>query len=87
VEGKIANEVLNVREKVYSDEKISKKEFHTYSSKYYQNEDLCVRPNESYFIFQGVIRKDSPNGLTTDSASTFFLNNCRAFFLQVAANR
>jgi len=26
------NEILNVREKVHSDESISKKEFHTYSS-------------------------------------------------------
>jgi len=49
------NEILNVQEKVYSDEIISKKEFHTYSSYNQtfkpndeirinvQNQDLYVR--------------------------------------------
>jgi len=31
VERKTMNKILNVREKVYSDESISKKEFHTYN--------------------------------------------------------
>jgi len=53
------NEILNVREKVSSDESISKKEFNTYSSYNQtfkpnneilitiQNEDLYVLPHES----------------------------------------
>jgi len=38
------NEILKVREKVYSDESISKKEFHTYSS-YNQT----FKPNDSNY--------------------------------------
>jgi len=65
------NEILNVREKAYSDESISKKEFHTYLSYNQtlkpndeirisiQNQDLYVLPHESYLNFQGIIRKDS----------------------------
>jgi len=87
------NEILNVREKVYSDESILKKEFHTYSS-YNQtfkpseeirittrNQDLYVLPHERYLNFQGIIRKDSPNGPTTDNVITFLKNNCMAYFL------
>jgi len=78
------NEVLNVQEKVYSDESISKKEFHTYSSPNQtfkpineirvtiQNQDLYVLPRESYLNFRGIFRKDSPNGLTIDKVTTFF---------------
>jgi len=74
----------NVREKVYSDESISKKEFHTYSSYNQtfkpnnefritiQNQDLYVLPHESYLNFQGIIRKDSPNEPTTDNVTTFY---------------
>jgi len=43
VEGKIANEVLNVREKVYSDEKISKKEFHTLIHRIIKNLSLTMK--------------------------------------------
>jgi len=69
------NEILNVRENVYSDESISKKEFHTYSSYNQtfkandkiritiQNSDLYVLPHESYLNFKGIIRKDSPKML------------------------
>jgi len=39
------NEILNVREKVYSDESISKKEFHTFSS---YNQTL--KPNDEIRI-------------------------------------
>jgi len=64
------NEILNVWEKVYSNESISKKEFLTYSSYNQtfkptdeiwitiQNQDLYVPPHESYLNFQGIIRKD-----------------------------
>jgi len=38
-------------------------------------------PHESYLNFQGSIRKYLPNGLTTDNVTSFFLNNCMAFFL------
>jgi len=74
---------LKVREKVYSDESISKKEFYTYSSYNQtfkpndemritiQNQDLYVLPHESYLNFQGIIRIDSPNGPTTDNITTF----------------
>jgi len=87
------NEVLNVQEKVYSDESISKKEFHTYSSHNQtfkpineirvtiQNQDLYVLPRESYLNFQGIFRKDSPNGLTIDKVTTFFKKICMANFL------
>jgi len=40
-----------------------------------------VLPHENYLNFQGILRKDSPNGLTTDNVTTFFLNNCMAYFL------
>jgi len=58
------NEILNVREKVYSDESISKKDFHIYSSYNrtfkpndeiritIQNQDFYVLTNESYLNFQ-----------------------------------
>jgi len=71
------NEILNVREKVYSNESISQKEFFTYSSYNQtfkpndeiqisiQNQDLYVLPHESYLNFQGIIRNISPNGPTT----------------------
>jgi len=91
VEGKTMNEILNVREKVYSDESISKKEFPTYSSYNQtlkpndeiritiQNQDLYGLPHESYLYFQ--FRKDSPNAPTTDNVTTSFKNNCMAYFL------
>jgi len=78
------NEIFNVREKVYSDKSISKIEFHTYSSYNQtfkpndeiritiQNQDVYVLPHESYLNFQGIIRKDSLNGPTTDNVTTFF---------------
>jgi len=81
------NEILNVREKVYSDESISKKEFHTCSSYNQtfkpnyeiritiQNQNLYVLPDESYLNFQRNIRKDSPNGPTTDNVTNFFKYN------------
>jgi len=40
-----------------------------------------VLSHESYHNFQGIIRKDSPNGPTTDNVITFFFNNCIAYFL------
>jgi len=40
-----------------------------------------VLPHESYLNFQGIIRKDHPNGPTTDIVNTFFTNNCMAYFL------
>jgi len=79
------NEILNAWEKVYTDESISKKEFHTYSLYNQtfkpndeiritiQNQDLYVLPYESYNSFQGIFRKDSTNGPTTDNVTTFFL--------------
>jgi len=87
------NEILNVREKVYSDESILKKEFHTYSSYNQtfkpnddvritiQKQDLYVLLHKNYLNFQGIIRKDSPNGPTIDNVTTFFLNNCMTYFL------
>jgi len=30
-----------------------------------------VLPHESYLNFQGIIRKDSPNGPTTDNVTTY----------------
>jgi len=36
-----------------------------------QNQDLYVLPHESYLNFQGIIRKDSPNGPTTDNVTTY----------------
>jgi len=62
VEGITMNKILNVREKVNSDESISKKEFHTYSSynqTFKPNDEI---PHERYLSFQLIIRKDSPNG-------------------------
>jgi len=65
------NEILNAREKFYSDESISKKEFYSYSSYNQtfkpndeiritiQNQDLYVLPHESYLNFQRIIRIDS----------------------------
>jgi len=40
-----------------------------------------VLPHESYLNFQGIIRKDSPNGPTTENVTTFFKNNSMAYFL------
>jgi len=40
-----------------------------------------VLPHESYLNFQGIIKKDSPNGPTTDNVTIFFKNNCMAYFL------
>jgi len=37
-----------------------------------QNQDLYVLAHKSYLNFQGIIRKDSPNGPTTDNVTTFF---------------
>jgi len=77
------NEILNVREKVYSDESISKKDFLTYSSYNqtfkpndeiritFKTQDLYVLPHESFLNFNGIIRKDSPNEPTTDYVTTF----------------
>jgi len=87
------NEILTNREKVYSDESISKKEFHTYSSYNQafkpndkiritiQNQDLYVLPHESNLNFQGIFRKGSPNGPTTDNVTTFFKNIGMAYLL------
>jgi len=46
-----------------------------------QNQDLYVLSHESYLNFQGIIRKKSPNGPATDNVTTFFFNNCMAYFL------
>jgi len=43
--------------------------------------NLCSIKQESYFNFQGIIRKDSPNGHTTDNVTTFFFNNCMVYVL------
>jgi len=87
------NEVFTLREKIYSDESISKKEFHTYSSynqKFkpndeiritIQNQNLYVLPHESCPNFQGSIRKDYPNWPTTDNVTTFFFKYCMAYYL------
>jgi len=69
-------------------ESISKKEFHTCSSYNQtfkpnvdtqitiQNQDLYVLPHESYLNFQGILRKNSLNGPTTDNVTPSFKNNC-----------
>jgi len=87
------NAILNVREKVYSDESISKKEFHTYSSYNQtfkpneeiritiQNQDLYVLPHESYLNFQEIISKIHRMDLQLIMFPFFFLNNCVAYFL------
>nr|XP_044250259.1 uncharacterized protein LOC123003054 [Drosophila takahashii] len=88
------NEILNVRERPFSDESISKKEYHTYSSYHQsfkandeiriciQNQDLYVLPHESYLNFQGVVKRVAADGTsTTDNIEVTFRNNCMANFI------
>jgi hypothetical protein len=88
------NEVLAVREKTYSDESISKKEYHTYSPYQQsfkandeiritiQNQDLYVLPHESLINFHGIISKVKDDGsLETGNITAKLRNNCMAYFL------
>jgi len=65
------NEILNVREKVYSVGSISKKEPNDEIRITIQNRDLYVLPHKSYLNFQGFIRKNSPNGHKTENVTIF----------------
>lgn len=88
------NDVLTVRERPFSDNSISKKEFHSYSPYQQsfksndelritiQNSDLYLLPSESLLNFQGVFNIVREGG-KLDSRDAFgtMRNNCMAYFL------
>jgi len=88
------NEILAVREKPFSDESISKKEYHSYQPYQQsfkpndeiritiQNQDLYVLPHESLLNFQGDITLIKEGGaVETQNVIAKMRNNCMAYFL------
>jgi len=85
------NEILAVRQKPFSDDTISQKEYHSYSPYSFkpnyeiritiQNQDLYVLPLESLLNFQGDITLIKEGGAAeTQNVIGRMRNNCMAYF-------